>query len=268
MTESAVPNETVETITPPIARPRRFHFGWVPLAFFRPRELFRRIAGERQGVWLTPLLLLTAAALLRVIVAGFVLRGAAGAATLPPDFEYFSPEQQTQYMQAAELTSGPVFTFIFPSISAVLGVWLGWLIVGGALHLAATLLGGRGNIRRTLSIVAWAGMPFVLRDLVRMVAVLASRQALGGPGLSGFVAADAAGFALYLRTFLTAIDLYLIWHVALLALGDRGGDPSLRAGRTAVSVVGLMIMLLAIRAGMAFGMAQLGNLTVMRPFYF
>lgn len=265
--DTATENVVTDATTPRIERPRRFHFEWVPLALMRPRALFGRVAEQRQGVWQAAILLLTLTALLRVVASGAVAPGA-GEAALPPDFEYYGPEQQAQFAQAAQVTSGPVFRYVLPAIGAVLGVWLGWLVVSGALHLTVTLLGGRGNTLRTANTVAWAGAPFALRDVVRAVAVLASGQTIASPGLSGFAPSEATGFLLFLKLLLVSVDLYLIWHIGLLILGLRAGDAGLPPARTGISVTAVMIALLAIQALTAFGIAQLGNLTVMRPFLF
>lgn len=39
--------------------------------------------------------------------------------------------------------------------------------MGGLLHLVLTMLGGRDSTGGALNIVAWAALPFALRDLVR-----------------------------------------------------------------------------------------------------
>ncbi len=153
------------------------------------------------------------------------------------------------------MTSGPVFRYVLPAIGAVLSVWLGWLIVSGALHLTVTLLGGRGSTLRTANTVAWAGAPFALRDVVRAVAMLASGQVIASPGLSGFTSPEATGSLLFLKLFLASVDLYLIWHIGLLILGLRAGDPGLPPARTGISVTAVMITLLALQALAAFGLA-------------
>ena len=55
--------------TPPRA-PARFHFGWIPDAFFHPRQLFTNLAAQTRNTWLTPLLFLMLPALLLVFVQG------------------------------------------------------------------------------------------------------------------------------------------------------------------------------------------------------
>ena len=41
-----------------------------------------------------------------------------GEITYPPDYQYYTPEQQAQYMQAIQSTQGPVFVYVLPSIAS------------------------------------------------------------------------------------------------------------------------------------------------------
>lgn len=261
-------NET--TALPAEERPRPFHLEWVLPTLIRPRQTFGRIAAQSSGVWLTAILLLSLTTILRVLVAGAIrLTNPMGAQiTPPPDFQYWSPEQQAQFMQAAQATSSPVFVFIFPAIGGVLGVWIGWLVVSGLLHLILTLQGGRAGTQATANIVAWAALPFALRDLVRAVAMLASSRPITSPGLSGFIAADATGLALFAAKLLALVDLYLIWHAALIVTGVRAGDGGLSRTRTWVGVAVTLLLVLAVQALLGYLGAQISNMTVMRPFFF
>ncbi len=147
-----------DTLPPAPTSPRRFHFDWLIPALFRPRSTFAAIGAYSGSAWLTPLLALTLTGLLRVAAAGPIQQSASLSEqqSLPPDFQYYSPEQQAQLQQATQATSGPIFVYVFPAISAVAGVWAGWLVVVGLLHLVLTMLGGRGSTRATMNVAAWA----------------------------------------------------------------------------------------------------------------
>ncbi|MGH2524088.1 MAG: YIP1 family protein, partial [Anaerolineales bacterium] len=213
-----------ESASLPLERPRRFHFDWVLPALFRPRQTFAQIAEQAGDVWLTPIAILMALALVAVAVAGPLKQAAAQTGqTLPPDFEFWTPEQQAQFMQAQAATSGPVFVYVFPAIVSVLGVWVGWLVMVGLLHLVLTLIGGRGSTRTAMNVVAWASLPFAVRELVRIGAMLTTRQLIANPGLSGFAPAGG-GASAFLAAFLGLIDIYLIWHIVLLVFGVRAGN--------------------------------------------
>jgi hypothetical protein len=255
--------ELVQTETP-----GRFQFAWVSEVLFHPQRAFARITALNLGVWFTPLLILTLTTLLRVAVAGWVRQNfaVAGEMPLPPDFQYYSPEQQAQFMQAMQSTQGPVFIYVFPAISGLLSIWLGWLLVGGLLHLVLTMLGGRGDTMSAMNLVAWASLPFAARDLVRVAALVVSRQPIGSPGLAGFAPADTSGFMAYLAAWLPLIDFYLIWHMVLLVVGVRLGS-SLSVGKAIGGPVVTVLLVLALWALVSFLVGQLGSLTVIRPFF-
>lgn len=259
-----------ETTAPPVERPRQLHFEWFLPLLVRPRRAFESITAQTRGVWLTALLLLSVTTVLRVIVAGVVGQAdpMAGQVDLPPDFQYYSPEQQAQFMQAAQATSGPVFVYVLPAIGGLLGVWLGWLIVSSITHLVLTLQGGRATTMTTANIVAWAGLPFAVRDVVRVVAMLVSNRLISSPGVSGFIAADATGFMLFLGGLLALLDVYVIWHVALIVTGVRAADASFSRIRAWISVVLTILLIMALQALLGFLGAQISGLTVMRPFLF
>jgi hypothetical protein len=169
-------------------------------------------------------------------------------------------------MQAMQATQGPVFVYVFPALSALLGIWLGWLLVGGLLHLVMTMLGGRGDTMGAMNLVAWAGLPFAVRDLVRAAALLIGRQPIDNPGLAGFAPAEATGFVAYLVAWLPTIDLYLIWHIVLLVIGVRHAS-SLTRGKAIGGALFTVLLVLALLALVRFLTAQLGGLTIIRPFF-
>jgi hypothetical protein len=259
---------TEAALTPPIQRPRRFHFDWVLAMFFQPRRTFSEVVSRNRGVWFTPLFILTLTGLLLALGAGPIKQQAAlsGGLPLPPDFQYWGPDQQAQFMKAAEATQNPVFFYVFPAISAVGGVWVGWLLVSGLLHFVLTVLGGTGNSTLSLNLVAWSALPLALRDLVRTGAMFASGALLDSPGLAGF-APGGEGFATFLVYFLALVDIYIIWHVALLVIGLKQAN-----GITARKAVGgaffTIMLVLVIQASLGYLGGMFSDLSVTRPFYF
>jgi hypothetical protein len=176
------------------------------------------------------------------------------------------PEMQAQYMQATQATSSPVFLYVFPAVTSLGAVWLGWLLVTSLLHLVLTLLGGRGDTGSTLNIVAWSGMPFAVRDIVRAVFVLVTRQLLTSPGFSGFIPADSAGWTAYLGQLLRLVDIYVIWNMVLLVLGILAST-KLSKVKAVGSVIFTVLLLLALQALIGFLVSSLSSLNVIRPFF-
>jgi hypothetical protein len=258
-----------DTPPPPIPAPSRFQFGWAPQIFFRPRAVFEKIAAQNRSVWLTPLLILTVTALLAVAVSGWLKSQAAltNGPTLPEGFEYYTPEQQASYLQTAQATQGPVFVYVLPGLVAVIGVWLGWLLVGGLLHLVATLLGGRGDNTAALNLAAWASLPLALRDLLRAGYMLAVHRVIASASLSGFAPQGEGGWALFLASILALVDLFVIWRLVLLAVGLRSLT-NLTVGKAIGGALVTILIILLLQALLGFGIASLGGLTVTRPFGF
>lgn len=260
-----------EVAAPSFTPPRRYSPQWLWTVFVRPRQAFEEIATHTRGVWLPALLVLSATAVLLVVVSASAGRstGMAGPEGMPAaGIDFYTPEQQAQFEQAAQATSSPVFRYVMPSVAAIASVWVGWLIVGGSLHLLLTLFGARGTNAERMNIAAWAGLPFALRDIVRIGAVLITGSAITAPGLSGFAAPEATGIAAYIAQFLRVVDIYMIWNIALLVTGSRALDANLGRGRLVVGVSLLVLVLYLVQSLIGYGVSHLSNMSLMQPFFF
>jgi hypothetical protein len=248
---------------------RRLLFSWVPEVLFHPGKAFQKIASEHTSIWITPLLLLSILALANTLLAGKIKSQAAlsGEITYPPDFQYYSPEQQAQYVQAIQSTQGPVFVYILPAITTLLGVWIGWLILGGLLHLATTLFGGRGTTAASMNIVAWASLPLALRSLVQIIYLIVTKQIITSPGLSGFSPTGDTGILIFLSEVLQLIDIYILWQIMLVILGVKLST-ALNTVKSIFSAVITFVLIIALQAGLAYALSLLGNLSITRPFFF
>jgi hypothetical protein len=202
-----------------------------------------------------------------VVVAGPIKKQLAlsGPMDLPENFEFYSPEDQAQFMKAFEATQGNVFIYGFPALTGVAGVWAGWLIVVGLVHLVLTMLGGRGATGSALNLVAWASLPFAVRDLVRVIAMLSTDRLIANPGLSGFVPTADEGYLVYLAAFLALVDIYVIWHIALLVIGVRVQN-GLSLGRAIGGMVLVILLVLVVQATIAYFGNQLATMTIIRQF--
>jgi len=243
--------------------PRRFDLPRAQTILFRPRQGFQEMASESRGTWLTPMLLLSITAILVVIVAGYLKSRAAltGEIPLPPDWQFWTPEMQNNYMQAQQATQGPVFLYITPALGSLTGLWLGWLLLAALLHFGSTLLGGRGSMQSALNIVAWASLPFAVRDILRIIFMLATGHAIISPGLSGFTSTPG-----FLSQLLTRLDIFMIWHVILLVIGFALTD-GLPRSKAVAGVVVILLLVLFAQAGLGALSASFGGLAVQRPFF-
>ena len=242
---------------------RRFDFSRILPVLIRPRQTFREMAAEARPSWLTPMLVLSITALLVILVAGYLKTRAAmmGEVTLPPDWQWWTPEMQNNYMQAQQATQGKTFMYIIPLVGAWTGLWLGWVLVGGLLHLGSTLLGGRGTMQGALNVVAWASLPFAIRDILKVIYMLSSGHAIGSPGLSGF--ANSAGF---LPQLLSRLDIFVIWYIVLLIIGAAIFD-GLSRGKAVVDVLVVILLVLLAQAGLGTLVSGMGGQAIQRPFF-
>jgi len=247
----------------------RLHFDWLLGIVIRPRRTIEAVVSRSEGVWITPLLCLTLTAVLLSMALGNLRQQALsmGEISYPPGFEYYTPEQQAQFMQATQASSGPIFVYVIPIVGKISGVWFGWLIISSILHLLLTLLGGRGTTTATVNLVAWASIPFAVRDLIRLLYILVAKKQIVMSGLSGFISASTSQGTLYLAALLALVDIYFIWNIILLIIGV---DQATKLSRRKV-IAGVLITMFAFIGLQALGIfliSLLSDLTVVRPFMF
>lgn len=242
---------------------RRFNLSRLIAVLFRPRAVFAEMASESHPTWSTPMLVLSVTALLVVLAAGYLKTRAAmmGEITLPPDWQWWTPEMQENYMRAQQATQGAVFAYVIPLVGAWTRLWVGWLVFSGLLHLGSTLSGGRGTMQGSLNVVAWANVPFALRDILRLVFMLLAGRAITSPGLSGF--ASTSGFVSHL---LARTDIFLVWSMILLIAALAAADGLAKGKSFAIVLVVLILFLLASAGLDALGSGLSGS-AIQRPFF-
>jgi hypothetical protein len=251
-------SETVQTSQPEKTSP----FKNILTLFLRPRRFFT----EQANGWGLPILVLSLTLAVQTAVAGYFRARAAamGEVPLPPDWQWWSPEMQNNYMQAQQATQGPVFVYIIPLVGALSGLWLGWLLVSGLMHLASTLLGGRGTMSTALGVVAWASLPLALREVLRVVFMLAAGRAIASPGLSGFISSE--GGMIFAAQLLGLVDLFFVWYAVLAVIGFSVKD-NLSNRKAAIGVVGALVLILLAQAGLGVLGQNLGGMLISRPFF-
>lgn len=251
-----------------LERPRRLHFEWVLPVFLKPRATFQKIAQQTNGVWLAPLLILTALLIVQALVAGPLRAQAAQmGATLPDDFQYYPPEMQEKILAGQQSAAGPVFSHVFPMVGSVIGLWVAWLLLGSILHLALTLAGSRGRASAALNVVGWASMPLAIRVVVQIVALLVTQQLIQQPGLSGFMPTDMGRLRLFLSLMLGFVDLYFLWQVGLMITGVLAIS-GLSRGKAWAATLAAVLIMLVLQALPGFIGSQIGGGGSSTPFFF
>lgn len=246
----------------------RWRFDWIFPLLFKPRQTYRTIIDALGSVAFTPIFLTAVSGLILSLVIGGVqdAANAAGQVQLPSGFEWYTPEQQAQYFQAASATSGPVFVYLLPAILSLAKLFLGWALLSWILHLVLTMFGGRGTSQQASNIVAWAYLPFVIRNVVQILFIWSSNTLISNAGLSGFTPEGEGTLYLYISALLSHIDIYFIWFVLLCGIG-LSQSSQLRPGKAWFAVLLTFIIIQLIQAAPVFIAAQFNDLTVMSPFF-
>jgi hypothetical protein len=247
-------------------KPKKFQTKWFFPMFFQPNKALKEIAEKNYAVWLMPLCLLMLSALILVLVSAPIIAASSQNVTMPEGFEYFSPEQQEQFQNAVTTSASPVVTTIFPLVGKVLGIWISWFLLSSILHLSLTLNGSRSSNRSAMNIVAWSSLPFFIRDIVQIFAILITKQLITQPGLSGFMEIGTTGFPAYLSSLLSFVDIYLIWQFILVGIGARKIS-GLQAGKAWLATLIAFIVFLALKALPGLIGAQLGTLSTGGMFF-
>lgn len=250
-----------------LAKPKNhLHVDWLLQLVIKPKKTLDLILGGTKANWQTPLLVLAIAGILEAVIAGPIKKTAIEMGTnLPPGFEFYSPEQQQQFMQAQASQSSPLFLYVFPILGLLLGILISWFLLRSLLHLSLTLAGSRGKSILSGNLAAWSTTPLILRSLVRIVAMLVSRSVINARGLSGFAtASNGAGH--FLAAFTALIDLYLVWQVVLILIGSEKISSLPRIKAWGASFIAVLILLL-LQALPGFLSAQLSGLSMTRIFF-
>jgi hypothetical protein len=249
-------------------RPQGLQFERLLAFLKRPRQTLSEVAGMEMPAWLAPLLVISVLALLNVIIAGPIHQIVAqSGADIPVDFEYFTEEQQQQYLQAQTSAASPVFAYVFPALGRLAGIWVSWLVLGSLLHLALTLAGSRGRSISALNVAAWGSLPLAFRDLVQSGYMLFTHQLIGSQGLSGFVDPSVGIWAVIGSALLGLLDIFTLAQLALLLLAAKPLSAlSLRKALIATLIAFIVFLILAAIPGIIS--TQFSGLSFTQPFFF
>jgi len=221
-------------------------FDWLLPILIHPKKTIEEIVKKDKPVWLTSLMVISAL----VIIAGLVgspirKNDIISGANLPENFQYYSAEQQAQFMSAQATQSSALFTLVFPIVGSLIGVWFSWFILSSILHLLLTLSGSRASNIHSVNLVGWAMIPIAVRQLIQIFAMIFTHSVVHASGFSGFIASDVTGGLAFLSGILGQLDIFFIWQVVLILLGVvplSGLKPTKAWAVTAAAILILMVL--------------------------
>lgn len=198
----------------------------------RPRATLEVLNQQGQRAWWLPAALVALVLVLPIVVAAPLSAQQAREALAVTQEQWgsqMSPADASQMERAASIVSSPLITVVFPSVGGLVGLVVVWLAWASALYLLSLAVGGRSNFGQMVRMVVWAWLPYALRGLLQSIYILATGQLIAHPGLSGLVADDRALSEvvlappslgqMLLTSFLSRLDLFLVWNLALLVVG-------------------------------------------------
>lgn len=199
---------------------RDHHWAWIPRMFVKPRSTLTRVNEQETSAWLAPMVVLAVMVLLAVVFTAPIKRvNIQTGATLPEDFQWWSQERQQQFLQAQQNLTSPTFMYLFPLLTGLAGYLLFWVLCSSLLYLSLTLAGSRTTNQKVSNLIAWSMLPFALRELVKVIVIIASKELVDAPGFSYLVTSEATGIMAWLRGILGQVDFYSLLFVIFLFLG-------------------------------------------------
>ncbi len=243
-------------------------FNWILPTLFTPKRATDQITAAEKPVWLTPLLVVSVMIMIAVFVAGPIRKNAILMnQNMPEGFEYYSADQQAAFMSGQANRVSPLFLYIFPILTGLGGLWISWFLLSSLLHLSLTLSGSRASNVRSYNLAGWSFLPLAVKQLVQIIAMLATKAVITSPGLSGFMAADVKGFAAFFSAMLGLIDIYLILQMVILFVGV-GSLSGLSKSKAGLATVISLLVLILLQTLPGFLSHALSGISTSMPFFF
>jgi len=244
------------TIPAPVEEPQRAisPVGRIIGVFFSPKPTFEDIV--RKPNWLMPMALILLFSLAAVIALNShfswrdyifqQIEKSPGAAQL-------SPEEKERRVEISAKYS-PAFAYVFGLVIPLCGVLVIALVLWGAFNVMA---GAGADFRTSLAIVSHAVIPASIVSTILFVTVLFLKPVgmfdLDNPVATNVAAVLPDDASKWLVALGKNIDLLEIWKLILLAIGFAAVNPKkLKGGKSVNIVLGMFLVYLVLRVGIAF----------------
>lgn len=188
----------------------------------RPREALGHVGKSPGRRWVAPALITFGALLLlNTVSAPLVAQGAQE--IIHQQLSALPASQAEAAMSQVATFSSPLFMALTAILGGSLALVIGWLIRSGILFFIFSLVGNESDFRQIFSLTLWVWLPLAFRDLVKSAYILINGRLILHPGLA-FLLANGARTQdprNLLYSFLSSLDIFLLWHLILIALGAK-----------------------------------------------
>lgn len=236
-----------ESITAPhkLKKVKNARISWIFQMFYKPRATMKKVAAEKETIRTIPLVFITIIVILAVLISAPVKKmQIEQGATIPDNFQYWSESQQNQYLESQQNQTNPIFLYGFPFLGGIGGYLIVFMLMSNILYLTLTLSGSRSPKTRIGNVVAWAMLPFGLREFVRFLNVGINKSFNDNPGLSQLIDTGSNGFMAFLRGVLSNIDFWYLLFVAFLMIGSLEVSGLNKKKTILVTLIAIIVILL------------------------
>jgi len=235
--------------------------GWIFQMFYKPRATMKKVAAEKETIRTIPLVFITIIVIMAVLISAPVKKmQIEQGATLPENFQWWSEDQQSQYLESQQNQTNPIFLYGFPFLGGIGGYLIVFMLMSNILYLVLTLSGSRSSKTRIGNVVAWAMVPFGLREFVRFLNVGINKSFVENPGLSQLIDSGASGIMAYLRGVLGNIDAWYLLFVAFLIIGSLEVS-GLNKKKTILATLIAIVVILLLQGLPSFLSSMFGDLS-------
>ncbi|MBN1430601.1 MAG: YIP1 family protein [Anaerolineae bacterium] len=219
----------------------------------RPKITFERMRDAAVGHWWVVAALMFLALTLVTIAQVPLAAEAAGSAGQSQTentstAQQLSEEEQAQVEQMQKIMTSQAVLGAIIGCAGAIGIAIGYLVRAGFVFLLGLALGSRATFKQVWRMAVWTTLPDVLRDLVGAIVIFATGSS-NAPGLSYMLTGAEVSAHPYLVNILSAVDIYMVWSLVLLAIGLLVTS-QLSRGKSAVIALACWLVTVAFALGL------------------
>ena len=226
---------------------------------FSPGETFQDI--NRKPTWLVPILIAIVTSIAFGLFLNWILE-AGWTEFMRKTLADQATKSGGPPPTAAQVQQATFFLKIYFIAVGVLAAPIIYLAISGVFALGMMLMGAQTTFKKILSVVAWSLCSVGIISVLVAIASLMLRDAeslkelnpqnldtISASNLGAVMSSDSPK---WLRAVASSLDVFSFWMLALLSIGLAAiaGKRSIKAGSTAVMVVGLWIAYVLVKTAL------------------